>query len=118
MQKTLAAKRPARVSNIARTAHALGDDTRVAIIELLAANGELCVCDVVEALDLAQPLLSHHLRVLREAGLVHDRREGRWMYYSLIRDAFIAYTLAVAALAGDSTECRSNEGGPKNSQCR
>lgn len=61
---------------------ALGDPTRLRILELLT-GGERCVCDVVEHMKIPQPLLSHHLKTLREAGFVVARKEGRWMYYRL-----------------------------------
>src|SRR5918995_2711031 len=62
--------------------HALSDETRLAILERLRF-GERCVCDLTDALEAAQSRLSFHLKVLKEAGLVTDRREGRWMYYTL-----------------------------------
>lgn len=61
---------------------ALGDENRLRIMEVLR-DGEHCVCDLQSSLDLGQSLLSHHLRVLREAGLVHSRRDGRWVHYTL-----------------------------------
>ncbi len=66
----------------ARRFAALSDPTRLRIVELLT-SGEWCVCDLQSALDAAQSRLSFHLRKLKEAELVHDRREGRWAYYSL-----------------------------------
>ncbi|MBA2292664.1 MAG: winged helix-turn-helix transcriptional regulator [Gemmatimonadales bacterium] len=66
--------------------HALSDPTRLQIVERLR-GGEQCVCELMDVLDAAQSRLSFHLRVLREAGLVLDRREGRWVYYALNRDA-------------------------------
>ncbi len=66
--------------------HALADETRLQILELLR-GGEHCVCELTEALDVGQSLLSFHLRTLKEARLVTDRREGRWMYYALEKDA-------------------------------
>src|SRR5471032_2812266 len=72
---------------------ALADPTRVAIVNRLAAADEVCVCDFVAALDLAQPTISHHLKVLREAGLVESSRRGTWAYYRLVPEA-------VAALRG------------------
>jgi ArsR family transcriptional regulator, arsenate/arsenite/antimonite-responsive transcriptional repressor len=63
---------------------ALADPTRVAIVNRLAAADEVCVCDFVAALDLAQPTISHHLKVLREAGLVESSRRGTWAYYRLV----------------------------------
>ena|SRR5665213_2231608 len=67
--------------------HALSDETRVGIIEMLE-SGERCVCDLQDTLNAAQSRLSFHLRVLKDAGIVTDRREGRWSYYELNRDAF------------------------------
>lgn len=69
-------------SELASQFHALSDETRVRIVDLLR-TGEHCVCELTEALDLSQSLLSFHLRVLKDAGLVRDRREGRWAYYAL-----------------------------------
>jgi ArsR family transcriptional regulator len=66
----------------AREFRALGDPTRLKLLDLLA-GGERCVCELVEATDLAQPLLSHHLKTLREAGFILARKEGRWTYYRL-----------------------------------
>ena len=65
-----------------RLFHALSDGTRLSIIQRLRF-GERCVCDMTDALDAAQSRLSFHLKVLKDAGLVTDRREGRWMYYTL-----------------------------------
>lgn len=62
--------------------HALSDGTRLSIIQRLRL-GERCVCDLTDALDAAQSRLSFHLKVLKDAELVTDRREGRWMYYTL-----------------------------------
>ena len=62
--------------------HALSDETRIRIVDVLRSGGH-CVCELNEVLELSQSLLSFHLRVLKEAGLVQDRREGRWVYYAL-----------------------------------
>lgn len=67
--------------------HALSDETRLAIVRRLM-SGEQCVCNLTDLLDAAQSRLSFHLRVLKDAGLVHDRREGRWVHYHLNRQAF------------------------------
>ena len=67
--------------------HALSDETRLKIIDLLR-NGERCVCDLTDALDAGQSRLSFHLKVLKDAKLVTDRRVGRWAYYALAPDAF------------------------------
>ena len=67
---------------LARRFHALGDELRLEILELLR-GGERCVCELTAHLDLAQSRLSFHLKVLKDAGLVSHRREGRWSYYAL-----------------------------------
>ena len=66
--------------------HALSDATRLSILEMLR-DGERCVCDLQDELEAAQSRLSFHLRVLRDAGLVSDRREGRWSYYRIVPSA-------------------------------
>lgn len=66
--------------------HALSDETRLEIVRLLS-HGERCVCELQDVLAAGQSRLSFHLRVLKEAGLVTDRREGRWVHYSLNREA-------------------------------
>jgi ArsR family transcriptional regulator, arsenate/arsenite/antimonite-responsive transcriptional repressor len=65
---------------------ALGDEKRLRIVAQLA-GGERCVCDLTDALDAGQSLLSFHLRTLKDAGLVSDRRAGRWVHYSLNAEA-------------------------------
>ena len=65
---------------------AVADEKRLRIIASLA-GGERCVCELQESLDAGQSLLSFHLKTLKEAGLVTDRREGRWVYYTLDREA-------------------------------
>lgn len=66
--------------------HALSDPTRLEIVVLLS-HGERCVCELQDALAAAQSRLSFHLGVLKDAGVVTDRREGRWVYYALNREA-------------------------------
>ncbi len=67
---------------IAAGFHALSEPLRISVLELLRQQ-ELCVCDLCEALGVSQSKLSFHLKTLKEAGLVHSRQEGRWIYYSL-----------------------------------
>ena len=76
------------VPRIAQLCNALADEARVEIVALLL-DGEKCVCDLTDALGTGQSRLSYHLKVLKDAGLVTDRREGRWAYYTLARDAFV-----------------------------
>lgn len=66
---------------------ALADPARLRVLSILAAapQGEVCVCDLVEPLGKSQPTVSHHLKILSEAGLVHGDRRGKWVWYSLNR---------------------------------
>lgn len=61
---------------------ALSEETRLRILSLMA-EGEICVCDIAETLDMTQPNISFHLGMLKEAGLIKDRKNGRWVHYSL-----------------------------------
>ena len=61
---------------------ALSDETRLRVIKLLE-QGELCVCDITAALDMVQPKVSFHLSALKEAGFIKDRKQGKWIHYSL-----------------------------------
>lgn len=72
---------------LARGFAALGDPVRLRIISMLASApaGEVCVCDFVDPLKRSQPTVSHHLKMLGEAGLVHGERRGKWVWYSLDR---------------------------------
>ncbi len=83
--------------------HALSDETRLAVLEMLA-DGERCVCDLQDALDVAQSRLSFHLKVLKESGLVTDRKEGRWSYYQLAMDTVDEAHDMVRALTADRTK--------------
>ena len=82
---------------------ALGDPVRLRLLSLIASAGsEACVCDLNDAFDLTQPTISHHLKVLREAGLVTSERRGTWVYYrhhpeALTRLAAVLDTAVVAA---------------------
>ena len=84
---------PARVDGVDRTAEAalfkaLADPHRLAMLAtLMRADDEVCVCDFTAALPLEQPTVSHHLRILREQGLVTSERRGTWVYYRLAVDA-------------------------------
>ena len=69
----------------ARLFKALADETRLRILTLLLAEGELCVCDIMASLRLPQSTASRHLAYLKNAGWVDDRREGLWVYYSIVK---------------------------------
>jgi ArsR family transcriptional regulator len=77
----------AQTERTARILRALADEKRLRILELLR-GGEQCVCDLTDVMAAGQSLLSFHLRTLKEAGLVTDRREGRWVHYSLNPETF------------------------------
>lgn len=70
------------IESRAQVFKALSDQLRLAILDQLA-GGPRCVCDIRDELDIAGNLLSHHLKVLRQAGLVHSERDGRWVIYAL-----------------------------------
>ena len=78
---------PAEAELLAARFKALADPARVAILNRLAGADEVCVCNFVDALDIAQPTVSHHLKVLRDAGLVESTRRGTWAYYRLVPGA-------------------------------
>ena len=87
--------------------HALSDETRLAALEMLR-TGEKCVCELQDQLDAAQSRLSFHLKVLRDAGLVEDRKEGRWSYYSIIPQALDeAHDLVIAFLPRSTDSSRT-----------
>jgi len=86
---------PARLALAARL-KALADPTRIGIVNRLAGCEECCVCDLTEAFGLSQPTISHHLRILREAGLVETERRGTWSWYRLNRDAVGELATALA----------------------
>jgi ArsR family transcriptional regulator, arsenate/arsenite/antimonite-responsive transcriptional repressor len=82
---------------VLRMFRALGDETRLRLLQRLRA-GEQCVCDLTEDLETRQSLLSFHLRTLKDAGLVTDRREGRWVYYAINPDGLEALRRALDEL--------------------
>jgi len=76
---------------------ALSDETRLRVIKLLE-NGELCVCDIFTALNMSQPKVSFHLNVLKEAGFLKDRKQGRWTHYRLDDSDFFRRFLLMSVL--------------------
>ena len=84
----------------ARVFKALCDPNRVRILELLQ-TGEVCACALLEQLEISQPTLSHHMKILVDCGLVSARKAGRWMHYRLDRRRLATVGAAIAALAGD-----------------
>ena len=74
--------KPDRETRAAELFHALSDPIRLRVVSLLR-NGERCVCELTDEMELAQSRLSWHLKTLKDAGFLTDRREGRWIYYTL-----------------------------------
>jgi ArsR family transcriptional regulator len=73
---------PEQAERMAHTAKALGDPIRMQLVDILRKHaGKVCVCELVPLFDLSQPTISHHLKVLREAGIVGSERQGLWAYY-------------------------------------
>jgi ArsR family transcriptional regulator, arsenate/arsenite/antimonite-responsive transcriptional repressor len=101
------------IQHLARMHKALGDETRLRIVHLLAQGGELCVCDIESILDVSQSKVSRHLSYLKQAGIVQDRRHGTWAYYRIAAE--ISPVLRVVlrelrkALAGDPDARRDLE---------
>jgi ArsR family transcriptional regulator len=86
------------LARLARLFHALSDETRLRIVGRLL-GGEQCVCNLTDALEAGQSRLSFHLKALKDAGLVTDRRDGRWIHYSLDHDALSGIGVLLGALA-------------------
>ena len=81
------------MARTARVFKALGDETRLSIVAMLGCAGRpLCVCEIEPRFELSQPTISHHLKVLRDSGLVETERRGTWVHYSLAREtlAFVS----------------------------
>jgi ArsR family transcriptional regulator, arsenate/arsenite/antimonite-responsive transcriptional repressor len=87
----------ADLTGITKQFRALADENRLKIVDMLR-SGERCVCELTDALDVGQSLLSFHLKTLKDAGLVSDRRDGRWAHYSLNREAFAQLEAFVGGL--------------------
>jgi ArsR family transcriptional regulator, arsenate/arsenite/antimonite-responsive transcriptional repressor len=96
--------------------HALSDPIRLQVIELLR-GGERCVCELTEELGIQQSRLSWHLRTLREAGFLTDRREGRWIYYALALDPFAEASAYLADVTESLERTSSRRSLPVRGQC-
>jgi ArsR family transcriptional regulator len=78
----------AQAERMAQIAKALGDPVRITLVDVLRKHaGKVCVCELVPLFDISQPTLSHHLKKLREAGIVDSERRGLWAYYYVIPEA-------------------------------
>lgn len=83
-------------SRLADTYAALADPVRLRLLSMIAAAGELCSCDMVEPLAKSQPTVSHHTKILAEAGLIEGDKRGRWVWWSVVADRseFVARVLS------------------------
>jgi ArsR family transcriptional regulator len=82
----------AQAVRMAEVAKALGDPVRLQLIDVLRKHaGKVCVCELVPLFDLSQPTVSHHLKVLRNAGLVGSERQGLWAYYYVLPEALAEF---------------------------
>ena len=92
----------AAASGLAQVFRALGDPVRLRLVSLIGAHqgGEACVCDLTAAFSLTQPTISHHLKVLREAGLIDSERRGTWVYYWLVPTALERMSALLSLPAG------------------
>jgi ArsR family transcriptional regulator len=87
----------AQAAELARMFKAMGDPVRLRLLSLVASHdGEACVCDLSGVFDLTGPTISHHLKVLREAGLIAGERRGTWVYYRVLPDALRQVSALVA----------------------
>jgi ArsR family transcriptional regulator len=94
----------AAAERVAAQFRALADATRVTLVNRLAQCEEACVCDLTAAGDLSQPTVSHHLRILREAGLVEVERRGTWSWYRLVPEAVDALRGVLERPAADASK--------------
>ncbi len=87
---------------LARVFKAIADPVRLRLLSLIAshAGGEACVCDLTDAFDLTGPTISHHLKVLREAGVIDGERRGTWIYYRVLSETL--RTLSDVLVASDA----------------
>lgn len=102
MAQSVLPRESARLDQAVAAMKFLSDRNRLRIVTILT-DAETCVCDLIDALDLPQPLVSYHLRKLREAGLVRARRDAQWIYYSIDPDAFSRLTAPLADLLAPRT---------------
>ena len=95
--------------DVALICKALSDSNRLEIVQMLS-DGEECACKLLERFEITQPTLSYHMKTLVESGLVNDRKEGKWHYYSLNTEHFVQFKKFIEALgcensAGETDGC-------------
>ena len=82
------------MKKIVESLKALGEENRIKIVGLLCEE-EMCVCELIEKLELSQSAVSHHVKILKQAGLINGRRKGKWIFYSLNQNAFKDLSLSI-----------------------
>jgi ArsR family transcriptional regulator, arsenate/arsenite/antimonite-responsive transcriptional repressor len=89
-----------QAADVAPVFKALGDPVRLRLFSMVASSGgEVCVCDILDKFDLTQPTISHHLKILREAGLVDCERRGTWVFYWALPDSLAALSVLLEKAA-------------------
>lgn len=83
---------------------ALSDINRLKIIDILSC-GELCACDLIEGLGLTQPTISHHMKILKQAGLINSMKKGKWTIYSLNKKRFEELSVFINHISSDKEDC-------------
>ena len=96
-------------SEIALICKALGDENRVQIIKMLT-GGELCACKILDAFNITQPTLSHHMKTLTDCSLVNSRKEGKWTYYSINCEKFSEFKSAIAEFTCKKDDSKKSTG--------
>ena len=98
---------------MSRAFKALGDESRLKMVKMIAAAEDICACHLLDEFDFSQPTLSHHIKILCAAGLIECRKEGKWMHYSLNPDCVIDMCALLSELleksANDDRDNLSNE---------
>jgi len=95
------------MKNEAGVLKALADNNRLLIVEMLSC-GEMCACDIIKGLKLTQPTISHHMKILINAGLVISEKRGKWIFYSLELEKFYGITDFLSNLIEDKDGCVCN----------
>lgn len=101
---------PATAERLAHVFKALGDPTRVRLLSLIADSGEACICELTEPVGLSQPTVSHHMRLLVDAGLVTREQRGRWAYYRVVEETLRTVALAITPVSRGAVEAGNAAG--------
>ena len=97
-----------KYTNYAQLFKALSDTNRVMIVDMLSC-GELCACKILEKLNITQPTLSHHMKILCDCGLVNGRKDGKWMHYTLNFETALTFRAFLEEITVAKENCICNE---------